>query len=343
MPAAITDFKAPKGLDKISPTLNFNNQTVVVTGAAAGIGADEVRAFHRLGANVIGIDVQGDKLASLTEELGNDRFTPITFDLSETDSDAYAELGAQIIEASSTGQIDAYVMNAGVVKLSADGAYSDKMAQINAWSHRDIFNAISGALADDARIVVTSSPIVGRTNDATIGYARTKEMLEKDVAKKLVGVFEYTDIKVVGYVPPPVQNFLRTDLKPKEPMHAHPHGIDMVGLPVALASRDVDENLHGEIIAMGYDHLREKGQHDDGTGYDFMPRAEDGGFMYDLRIRHIGEGGGDDGSPFVEAFSTQPWRNFIGEGATPKMDPSVKLEDVYQIPAHVAAARKLKL
>ena len=103
------------GLTSIAPDMDFNNQTVLITGGADGIGASKVRAFHHLGAHVIVLDIQKDKLSALKKELGSKRITTIPFDLSETDESAYEDLGKKIISASPSGKIDAYMMHAGVV------------------------------------------------------------------------------------------------------------------------------------------------------------------------------------------------------------------------------------
>lgn len=335
------------GLTQVASDLDYRNQTVIITGAADGIGADEARAFHHLGAHVIGIDIQGEKLDALEKELG-DRFTPIQFDLSVTDTAAYESLGKMITSAAPNGVIDAYLMNAGVVKITDITKHNtvantpsyefEKLLQINATSHAMIYQQISDYLADDARIVVTSSPIVGRADPKTAGYSVSKQALEA-YANNIKAELANTDIKVVGYVPPPVQNFLRRDLKPKEPLHAHPHGRDIAELPLRLASRTLSEEFNGKVIAMAYSHLRQTDTHADGSGYDYLPRAEDTGFAYDLRVREIIKGGGDEGEDLVTGYSTQPMRDIMGLGPTPEMDTDVTLDTVYQIPDHIKKNR----
>ena len=49
---------------------NFTNKTVLVTGAASGIGLETVRAFARLGARIVACDVNDDGLRDLRDELG---------------------------------------------------------------------------------------------------------------------------------------------------------------------------------------------------------------------------------------------------------------------------------
>ena len=335
------------GLQVIAPDMDFNNQTVLVTGGADGIGADQVRAFHHLGAHVIALDIQEEKLNALKEDLGNMRITTITFDLSTTDETAYQELGRQIVSSSPSGKIDAYMMHAGVVKLSdkigvsrTSGKEFRTMMQINAGSHADIFRAIVDDLADDARIVLTSSPIVGRADVNTPAYAISKAALE-GYANNIAAEFKGTARKVLGFVAPPVQSFLRTDLKPNEPLHAHPQGKDIIELPLRLASRSVKGRFNSQVIVMGYDHLRQNnGQNADGTTFDYLPRdPKTNGFVYDLRVRPMAFGGGDSGKK-LRRWDTDSCRKIFDLERTPDMQTEQSLGEIYKTPDHVKKFRK---
>lgn len=337
------------GLTDISPSLDFREQTVLVTGGAAGIGAAISKMAHKLGATVIAIDVQDKELKKLEDELGSDRFIGIEFDLSQSaaDSDAYDQLAEKILDASHNGVVDSYIMNAGVVKLSEDtngisGTSAKEfqtISQINAWSHGDIYRAIADQMAEDARIVVTSSPIVGRADPKTPGYAISKGLLE-GIANQIFGEVEGTGKTVLAYTPPPVQNYLRAGLKPSEPPYAHPFGEDMAELPLRLASRGVNQDLAGKVIAMGYSDLRfTDGVTEDGRKFDYMPRDPDtNGFLYDLRIRNIAEGGGDGGD-HIGYWDTDSSRHIQGLGRTPDLDLNAALDDQFKAPDHVKKHR----
>lgn len=339
------------GLTGIAPEINFEGQTVLVTGAADGIGAAVAKTLRLFGAHVIALDVQEEKLS----RIACDDIVPVTFDLSQSDPAAYESLARQIVSSSPTGKIDAYIMNAGVVKLmdikkhntvaNTPAAEFTTLAQINAHAHADIYRALRAHFSDNARLVVTSSPIVGRADPKTAAYSVTKGMLES-YANNIAAELKDTGILVTGYVPPPVQNFLRTDLKPKEPLHAHPHGIDIVELPLRLAAPALRAEFNGVIVAFGYENsgerLRQKAKLPDGTAYDFMPRDPgDNGFLYDLRTRKIGQGGGDEGV-LLQPYSTGAIRWILGLERTPDMAAGQAINSVFETPGHVRKFRAEK-
>ena len=337
------------GLTGLASDLDFRNQAVFITGAASGIGEATATMIHQFGGHIIALDIQDDKLAELSDKFGAERISTIPFDLSETNPNAYKKLAEQIISASPSGHVDAFIMSAGVVQLTkglglrGNPAWEfQKLNQINAMSNADIFRELADHLSNDARIVMVSSPIVSRQDFKTPGYAMSKGLME-DVTKQMMGdlVIDKPDVRVTGFVAPPVQNFLRTDLKPDEPMHAHPHGEDVAELPARLASRSVLKDHHGQAIIMGYSSLREHGKTPDGHDFDYMPRGERGGFLYNIRTREIATGGGDLGE-FIAPWDTVTSRQLQGLGDTPKMDETIALQDVYKPPAHIAKLRSSK-
>ncbi|MFC9855170.1 SDR family NAD(P)-dependent oxidoreductase [Streptomyces prasinus] len=61
--------------------MRFDGQGVVVTGAAAGIGAATARAFAELEAYVIAVDRDSERLPALAESLGDARHTLVSADV----------------------------------------------------------------------------------------------------------------------------------------------------------------------------------------------------------------------------------------------------------------------
>ena len=91
----------------VSPDLRnepLHDRTVLVTGAASGIGRAIARRFVSDGAEVIAVDRDGDALAALAAEIG---VTPLVIDLSDI-----GQLPAAIEDVA--GGIDILVNNAGI-------------------------------------------------------------------------------------------------------------------------------------------------------------------------------------------------------------------------------------
>lgn len=90
-------------------SFDFSGRTVIVTGAARGIGLELARVFHEAGGYVVLVDLDADELARAGDELGADRFV---VDVSRT-SDV-EELVSHAVAA--TGRIDVVVNNAGLLR-----------------------------------------------------------------------------------------------------------------------------------------------------------------------------------------------------------------------------------
>ncbi len=85
-------------------------RTAIITGAGSGIGFAAAQALHAAGCAIVGVGRSADKLATLTETLGSDRFGTLAVDI--TDDDAPARIIAFALE--KFGRIDALVNNAGL-------------------------------------------------------------------------------------------------------------------------------------------------------------------------------------------------------------------------------------
>jgi len=93
-------------------TFDFNGQTVVVTGAASGIGAVIARHFADAGAHLVLSDVDGERLGRVAEEIaatGRDRPIVKAGDLSQEVT------AGRVIKAAidKFGTLDVLVNNAG--------------------------------------------------------------------------------------------------------------------------------------------------------------------------------------------------------------------------------------
>lgn len=94
--------------------MDFNKKTVLVTGAASGIGRGTARAFLEKGANVAAIDINEKGLQSFLTEYHADADRILTIAIDITDSKEVDRAVAEVIKWS--GQIDVLVNSAGIYK-----------------------------------------------------------------------------------------------------------------------------------------------------------------------------------------------------------------------------------
>jgi NAD(P)-dependent dehydrogenase (short-subunit alcohol dehydrogenase family) len=85
--------------------------SVIVTGAAQGIGEATARAFADVGARVCAVDLKADALAGVVASLPGGGHTAVTMDL--TDLAAHGRL---IEQAATSGDLSAVVLAAGVLR-----------------------------------------------------------------------------------------------------------------------------------------------------------------------------------------------------------------------------------
>ena len=110
---------------------DVRGRTVLVTGAARGIGAETARRLHGKGANVALVGLEPEELAARVAELGEDRAA--WFEADVTDLEALEDAVARTVER--FGSIDVVVANAGVAPngsvASVDPAAFDRTIQVN--------------------------------------------------------------------------------------------------------------------------------------------------------------------------------------------------------------------
>ena len=92
--------------EKITPG-RFAGSTVVVTGAASGIGRATASRVAREGGRVVAADVSADHLANLVEELGDCDVIPVTADVT-------AQWDIDAIIGAAAGRVDALANVAGI-------------------------------------------------------------------------------------------------------------------------------------------------------------------------------------------------------------------------------------
>jgi NAD(P)-dependent dehydrogenase (short-subunit alcohol dehydrogenase family) len=93
----------------------FSGRSVIVTGAARGIGRAAAEAFLREGASVALVDVNGELVRRTAEEIGDpERVLPLACDITQSN-----EVEAMVGQAAERfGGVDVLVNNAGVCTLN---------------------------------------------------------------------------------------------------------------------------------------------------------------------------------------------------------------------------------
>jgi NAD(P)-dependent dehydrogenase (short-subunit alcohol dehydrogenase family) len=156
----------------------FVGRTVVVTGAAGGIGAALVRRFALAGARVALLDRDVDGAADVAADLGDVETLVLRCDVTSV-ADCAAAIDAVV---ATWGGVDVLVANAGITQLGrfvdTDVDVIRRVVDVNLFGAVNSTKAALASLLERrGRIIVMSSvagvaPLVGRT-----GYAASKHAL----------------------------------------------------------------------------------------------------------------------------------------------------------------------
>jgi NADP-dependent 3-hydroxy acid dehydrogenase YdfG len=119
-------------------------QSIFITGAAAGIGAETARLFSLRGWIVGASDVDGARLSALQQELGADRVSTYVADVRDF---AAVEAAIRAFAMQTGGRLDAVFANAGVLFMGPHDAIrreqKDLTIDVNA---RGVVNTLDAAL-----------------------------------------------------------------------------------------------------------------------------------------------------------------------------------------------------
>ena len=165
----------------ITNPFTLQGKKILITGGASGIGKATALLCARMGAEIILVDINGQGLMAVKDEIGNDSTQVFNIDLTDTE-----HLSAML---SALPKLDGVVSNAGIVfSLLAkfnEPTDMERIFRINTFSH---FNLMQGLIKNKklnkgASIVFTSSmsgvycglaggSLYGATKAALAGYSK---------------------------------------------------------------------------------------------------------------------------------------------------------------------------
>ena len=173
--------------------MRFKDQVAIITGAAKGIGRSIALALVKEGAKVVLVDVDGEVLRNLQEEIEKrgGQALSVACDISTpSDVERMAEQGLKAF-----GRIDLLVNNAGIIRRGTIETVSeedwDRVIAVNLKGTFNCCKAVVGPMKRQrSGKIVNVSSIAGKLGDITSapGYGSSKagaDALMKTLARQL--------------------------------------------------------------------------------------------------------------------------------------------------------------
>lgn len=196
---------------KRNPALSLNGRTVLVTGAASGIGAATSRALVAAGANVVLVDLRQAPLDELATTLGPQTL-PVAADV--TDSAAMeAAVGAAVAH---FGSVDVCFANAGIAAASPTtiaGSSAKEFERILEVNVLGVTRTVRACLPEISRnnghVLVTSSVYAFVNGMGNAPYAASKAAVEsfaRSLRSELAGTGATAGVLYPGWVATPIND-----------------------------------------------------------------------------------------------------------------------------------------
>jgi len=146
--------------------MTINDKVVVITGAASGIGRSMARCFAAEGATVVVVDIDGERLAKVAEELSCEA---VVADLSTPDG---------IAAVTSRERVDILCNNAGVLDaltplLEVDDALWDRVMAINLSAPMQLTRAVLPGMIERGGGVILNTCSAASLSGGRAGCAYT--------------------------------------------------------------------------------------------------------------------------------------------------------------------------
>ena len=237
----LTGIKHLSAVQHSQEKIMSNQPIALVTGGSRGIGASIAARLANDGYHVIlhygsSADTAREVLANIEASGGSGEL--VQADLSRTED--ISQLVATVIETLDGRKLDVLVNNAGVAEFvpfkDTDAATIDRQYAINVRAPFLLTSSLLAVLADDARIVFTSSIVAQTHFDAIPAYAITKGAIDTLVRHLAVTLGE-RGIRVNAVAPGAIDTDMSTWLRSEEGVQtAHSiQALKRVGQPDDIA------------------------------------------------------------------------------------------------------------
>jgi len=143
--------------------MDFQNKTVVITGATGGMGRALCRRFGGAGAKIALLDLHRETLGAFAPELNQTGIQTLAFECDVTDEQACQIAIQKIVE--TFGSIDVLINNAGITQRSAfektQTAVFRKVMEVNFFGTLHCTKAALPALIKNQGLIIVMSSIAG--------------------------------------------------------------------------------------------------------------------------------------------------------------------------------------
>ncbi len=227
-------------------TGQFENKTVLVTGASRGIGYAVALAFAREGAHVIAVARTEGALEELDDAIQSEGGSATLVPLDLTDYEGVDRLGAAIFER--WGKLDVLIGNAGDLGVISPIGHVQpkdwhKAIDINVNANWRLLRSMDPLLqaADAGRAVFVTSGAAQKCNPFWGPYAVSKAALEA-LVKTYAAESANTKVRANLLSPGPVRTAMRAKAMPGENPDTLPHPNEVAGLFLEMSRPDFTEN-----------------------------------------------------------------------------------------------------
>lgn len=234
----------PAASDYQAPDAALNNKVILVTGASKGIGRTAALTYARLGASVILLGRETERLEQvydLIEQQGGKQPAMVPLNLETATAQDYVQLAEHID--TTFGRLDGLLHNAGVLGTLTPLAFYklpmwESVMRINVTAGFALTQALLPVLerADNASVVFTTSS-VGRKGRSNWGaYAVSKFATEGLMQTWSEELAQATRIRVNCINPGATRTDMRAQAYPAEDPATLCHPEDIMGLYTFLMS-----------------------------------------------------------------------------------------------------------